>query len=112
MVLLIALQWLVAWSLRFVPTTIKTEAMKTVAWLSVSAAWFSTFMIEIFVYRSMTGIRDLNRDGFFTSVFITEGTVSLYILFKSAQALQQKRTEQREEKANCCQVLTNGIFAN
>lgn len=96
---LVVLQWVIAWwSFRLLPTTIKTEIMKDVAWISISAAWFGTVLAEIVLYRYMTGIRALDQDNFFTDFLLGEMLVSFCLFFISGKAWQRKRDRAKKEE--------------
>ncbi len=89
-------QWLVVWSLRYLPLPIKNQALKFVTIAMYSVGVFGAWIAQILIYRSMTGIYVVRNDHYFQAVFLTEHVIAIAIGFTSAWELRKKQKPQDE----------------
>jgi hypothetical protein len=89
-----ALLWLVAWSIRFLPTRLKSHTIRLIAGLGLAAAEFGILWTQMSFYRSLTGIRVLTNDHFFMIMFFTETVVAICLVVRSASRLRDKEKNQ------------------
>ena len=89
-----ALLWLVAWSIRFLPTRLKSHTIRLIAGLSLAAGEFGILWAQMSFYRSLTGIRVLTNDHFFMIMFFTETVVAICLVLRGASGLREKEKNQ------------------
>lgn len=77
-------QWLVAWSLRYLPLHVTGTFTRLLLILSVALAIIAVPIAQILIYRSLTNNYDLRKDGYFLAVFFIEHIISLFIILLSA----------------------------
>lgn len=77
-------QWLVAWSLRYMPVNIRNTLARLLLLLCVGVCLGGVPIAQIIIYRSITKIHDLRKDNYFLAILFAELIVSLVIVFLSA----------------------------
>ena len=89
-----ALLWFVAWSIRFVPTLLKSHPIRLIAGLGLAAAEFGILWTQMSFYRSLTGIRVLTNDHFFMIMLFAETVVAICLVLNGASGLREKEKNQ------------------
>ena len=85
--------WLLAWSLRFVPRRRLNSAQRGIAQIAVVAMILGHLIVQLFLYKSLTGEVVLKDDNFFFAVITVEYVIGIYIMINSNSVL--KRTEEK-----------------
>jgi hypothetical protein len=89
-------QWLLVWSLRFVPRSTLSSALSNQILKGVVAVAASAgVIVEIFLYRSLTGQDSLKNDNFFFAVVIGQSLVVMFLAFKSGAILKERHARLR-----------------
>jgi hypothetical protein len=87
-------QWVLAWSLRFLPRRDSLSAfLKGVLQIAIAATLLTVILAELFLYKSLTGQDSLRDDNFFFTVMIAQGLVTVALTFSSDSALKRKERE-------------------
>jgi len=98
LLLLTTVQGLLVWYLSFVPYPIKNALIRLGTALTLLVGWFVIWIVQLFQYQSMTGIRVVERDHFFMGVMFSQMIVCMAILV--SVALVWRRKEKNEAEAN------------
>jgi hypothetical protein len=83
--------WLLAWSLRFLPRHRLSGAQRGVVQLALVAIALVHLIVELFLYKSLTGEANLKDDNFFFFVMMVQSIIGIAIALNSESVL--KRTE-------------------
>jgi hypothetical protein len=80
---LAVLQWILIVSVHFLPLPIKNPIIRTLVQVAYGGSVGALFVIEIWLYRSMLGIKGniYRQDQFLEPMIRVEGVVSLCVLF-------------------------------
>jgi hypothetical protein len=82
-------QWLLAWSLRFVPrSTLSSALLNQILKVAVAAAASAGVIAEIILYRSLTRQDSLKNDNFFFVMVIGQSLVGIVLAFKSGEIIK------------------------
>jgi len=93
-----ALIWLTMWSLRFLPTPITNPLKRFIVQVVLAAVLGGSVIAQMFLYKSLSGLRVLKNDKFFNAAVIMEGSIAICFLF--ASAFVRRRKEKEEGGAN------------
>lgn len=94
--LLAPLQWVLVWSVRFLPVPIKNLLIRTVIMLIAIVGVVGVWFAQVTLYRSMTGIYAVKGDNFLFGVTVSDYVISLGVLFIAAAQLRRKGSGRRE----------------
>jgi hypothetical protein len=90
------LEWLLAWSARFMPNRNTSSALlKGVMALILAGTASGGVIAEILLYRSLTGLKSLKDDNFAFAIMIVQGLGMIAIALKSEAVLRQREGETR-----------------
>jgi hypothetical protein len=85
-----AFQWVIAWSLRYVPIPIKNPVIRMVIILMTQMALLGSLVAQIKTYHAMTGINALANNRFIFTVIAPQCLIGLGILFHGAYTRRKK----------------------
>jgi hypothetical protein len=84
-------QWLLVWSLRFVPrATLSIALLNQILKLAIAAAASASVIAEMLLYRSLTRQDSLKNDNFFFVVVIGQSLVGIVLAFKSGAIIKER----------------------
>jgi len=86
-----ALIWLIIWSLRFLPTPIKNPLKRIIIQIFLVVTLGGSVIAQMLLYQSLSGIRVLKNDRFFTVAVSMEAIIG--ICFGFASAFERRRKE-------------------
>jgi len=98
MLLFAALIWLITWSLRFLPTPIKDPLKRLTIQIFLGATSGGSVIAQMLLYQSLSGIRVLKNDRFFSVAVSMEGIIAICLLFASAFERRRKEKEARRSE--------------
>jgi hypothetical protein len=88
------LEWLLAWSARFMPNRNTSSALlKGVMALIFGGTASGGVIAEILLYRSLTGLKSLKDDNFAFAIMIVQGLGMIAMALNSESVLKRRERE-------------------